>query len=527
MHKGTRFPATICILIVLAVPSLAQQPCQAGSLASVLGTSCSVGPLILNFPGFFNGGGAGTNPATVGFIPVRSGNQAGFTLVTNFVEDGSGGLGHIIQFEYTPQAATDFEIRAADLTMDAAAQTSGQGFAFVQILDFQDYPNAGFTDTGTDIDIEQGTLNTFQLSSHVILQVPDFVSTGFSLAPFTTQVFSAAGGGATASLTSATFLYTLGAVIPAPSMASLTYTNIDLPGVASTTVSNINNAGRMVGTFQDAQGVFHGYLAGRDGAFTVIDFPGATGTFGEGLNDHGDVTGFYNDAAGVSHGFTLERGNFATIDFPGGLFTQPIAINNRGQVVGSYESADQGFHAFLFDNGQFTTIDQGPGTGIFASTFAAGINSRGEILGEFFDPDTFRGFVERDALFQDFDVPGQGNTLPEGMNDQGGSVGAYDDINLVQHGFVKTGDSFRTIDFPGADTTFALGINASGRIVGDYFDSAGNIHSFLAEPSPDNGSNILPSTAADPRPNSKPVCGSDAWKERVKRLRDMRCRASH
>jgi probable HAF family extracellular repeat protein len=513
--------AAIVLLVGLAIPCSAEQPCQAGSLANVLGTSCTVGPLTLNFGTFFQ---SGVSPAAIGFIPVVSGNQAGFTLVMNFVIDNSA---PDLDFQYTPQAGPNVEIRAENLTMNATAQGAPQGAVVVQLVDFQNFPNAGFMDpVTTDIDIEAGNVKNFVLSSQVILPVPGFASIGFSGQPSTTDFFSFAEGGATASVTSATFLYTLGPIIPAPPDAALIYTNIDLPNTASTTVSNINNAGTIVGAFADTDGISHGYLSGRDGQVTVIDFPGATGTFGEGVNDRGDVTGFYNDAAGASHGFILERGNFVSVDFPGALDTEPIGINNRGQIVGGYVSADQGLHGFLFYNGQFTTIDQGPETGSSASTFAQGINDRGEITGTFFDPDTLRGFVGRNSLFIDFDVPGQGNTIPSAINSQGSIVGGYDDINLVQHGFVTIGDSFLSVDFPGSNDTFALGINARGQIVGSYADSGGNFHSFLAEPG-FNGDKSGRSFVSSPRSTSKPVCGGDKWKEQVKRRRDPRCQVQH
>jgi uncharacterized membrane protein len=519
MRKIFPYLTAVCLVICLPIACPAQQPCQPGSLANVLDTSCTVGPITLNFGTSFLSGVA---PSAIGFVPVVSGNQAGFTLVMNFVENNNG---QVVQFEYTPQAAPNSEIRAETVTMDAGAQGAPQGIALVEILDFQSYPNVGFMDPPqTIIDIEQGNVINFILSSQVILPVPGFVSTGST--PFTTELSCIAGEGSSASLASATFLYSFGPIVPAPPAAAYSFSNIDLPDAANTTVSNLNNAGSIVGTFQDAAGNFHGYVTGKDGTTTVVDFPDSTGTFAEGLNDRGDVTGFYNDAAGVSHGFILEDGNFVTLDLPGALLTQPIGINNRRQVVGSYQSADQGFHGFLFDDGQFATIDQGPETGLAASTSPFSISNRGEIAGTFFDPDTLRGFVGRNPVFEDFDVPGQGFTIPSGINDPGTIVGSYNDTNLVEHGFVLTRGSFSTVDFPGAPASFALGINASGLIVGLYADSAGIFHSYLAVPGAGGSSDAVPIPAITQLPASSPVCGSEEWKARVKR-RDPRCHVSH
>src|SRR5215472_17338766 len=95
------------------------QPCTSGTLANVLGSSCSVGSLTLNFQTFFLAGtnsfqgGVSSNfpitPAQIGFLPVQSGNQAGFKLLLNFVHgpgiDDTSSNAHILQFGYTPQVA--------------------------------------------------------------------------------------------------------------------------------------------------------------------------------------------------------------------------------------------------------------------------------------------------------------------------------------------------------------------------------------------------------------------------------------
>jgi uncharacterized membrane protein len=69
----------------------------------------------------------------------------------------------------------------------------------------------------------------------------------------------------------------------------------------------------IVGTFFDAGGVRHGYIAERHGAsvddwtFTQFDVPGATFTAVYGCNAAGDIVGFYKDAGGKLHGFLASR----------------------------------------------------------------------------------------------------------------------------------------------------------------------------------------------------------------------------
>ena len=528
MFKSTRFVCIVLIASCCALPAVSQvQPCPQGSLASVLGTSCSIGPLVLNLQNFNAGSfatqsgvvsGGPINPADIGFIPIQTGNQAGFKLVTNFIDgpgaDSTFASVHQLSLGYAVAAATNFEIRSEDLTMNATAQASPQGVPFVQVFDAQDYPNSGETVVETAILNTNGVAIPI-LSKHVNLEVPGLASDTTSLFTFNASMSTDAAGTEGDTLTSATFLYTMGPLLPAPRLAPLSYSNVDLPGMASTTVSNINDAGQMVGIYVDQLGVQHGYVTGKQGGFTTIDFPGASSTSGLGINNQGDVSGFYTDNAGNTHGYLLQRGTFTSFDFPNAITTFPIGINDKDQIVGEYVAADEGFHGFLFSNGQFTSIDQGPGTGLFAATEATGINDRGDIVGTFFAPNTFRAFSENNNVFQLFDVPGQGDSEPSATSNAGDIVGSFSDINLGTHGFLRSRGNFLTVDFPGSDSSFALGINTAGKIVGEYFDADGNLHSYLATPVEDNGQDIHPAISATRHSAAKPVCGSAEWRKRA------------
>jgi len=79
------------------------------------------------------------------------------------------------------------------------------------------------------------------------------------------------------------------------------YTTIDYPGASQTKAFGINNAGKIVGWYEDATGV-HGFL--YDGTtYTTFDYPGASWTEAYGINDRGDIVGRYKDASGTYHGF--------------------------------------------------------------------------------------------------------------------------------------------------------------------------------------------------------------------------------
>jgi len=475
------------------------------------------------------------SPAEIGFVPVQSSGQEGFKLVLNF-KTGPGAdatfVGdHLVQFGYTPQSADGFEIRAVELQIDATAQAAPQASSIVDVLDFQNYPNTGFLATNAAIAFDPSFSFPPQLTDHIFLEVPSLLSTGEStFSPLTTQISDFVTQTSQSSLTSATFLFTMEPVIPAPPPAPLTYTNIDLPGVVTTVASNINNSGQIVGSYVDSLGTQHGFVTEKDGGFTTIDFPGAVSTTGLGINDKGEVTGSYTDDAGIVHGFLLRDGNLSPFDFPGSIFMLPITINNKGQIVGEYQlgtAGDQNVHGFLFDNGSFNTIDEGSGQDGFFFTEAIGTNSRGEVVGDFFDPNLFRGFIGRNSIFQAFEVPSQSDVFLGAINARGDYVGIYGDTNLVQHGFLNQHGSFLTVDFPGADTTFALGINSSGTMVGTYTNSDGTTHAFLAQPGQNNHSDARIKTSTTRQGIDKPVCGSAEWRRRAQSVHTTACKPGH
>lgn len=546
-----RFQYALILTVFCGVLNMSAQnpPCPSGTLATVLGTSCSVGPLTLNFQNNFVAGSVvfdqgmvinrvSISATEIQFVPVNQGQEVGFKLIVNFIDgpgtDSSFGAGHFVQFSYTPQANPGFDIVGETVQIDASIQDSGANNASEDVIDFQNYPNIFSTSPNAFIIDQNGSISS-HLTDQVLLPTPALFSEGFAGQPtFPTTFFQTqTAGTAQGTLKSAVFLYNVGPLGPLPP-AALTYSSLDLPGAAGTFVSGITNAGRMVGAFQDAQGISHGYVTQKQGGFTTIDFPNAMATFANGLNDRGDLVGTYTDAAGNSHGFFLQDENFSTLDFPGAILTAPIAINDKQQIVGVYESADQGIHGFLLDHGGFTSIDHNPDNFVPPFTEVLGINNRGEVVGSFLEFVSLVGLIQDGDSFQTLIVPGQVKTFVQAVNEPGDQVGTYNDINDILHGFVRTNELFRTVDFPGGNLTTPLGINAAGEIVGLYFDSVGNAHSFLAEPRPDGGT--APDSAsvntgsalqsgALAQPAATRICGSPEWLQHPEQMR-LSCKAA-
>jgi hypothetical protein len=89
-----------------------------------------------------------------------------------------------------------------------------------------------------------------------------------------------------------------------------------------------------------------------------------------------------------------------------------------------------------------------------------------------------------------FDIPDAAyGTFAESINQDGTSVGSYEDANLVTHAFARDNlGHIKMIDPPGAASILpgfpaarALGINAEGAIAGYYFDVSGVSHGFVRD----------------------------------------------
>jgi hypothetical protein len=284
--------------------------------------------------------------------------------------------------------------------------------------------------------------------------------------------------------------------------------------------SGINGWGGVVGAYQDANSVFHGFLRSPEGKFKTFEVPGAdlspfNGTSPSSINDLGAVAGSYYDANGFSHGFLRSPdGKFTKFDVPGvgGYGSTPVAINLEGAVTGLYTDSNYSFHAFLRSpDGKFTTwigpdACTGNGNdGCFGSG-ASNINGFGTIAGGYEDNSgsfVHHGYVRNaKGKLEPFDVPGagtgsyQGTGCPGcflGLNQRGSIAGTYSDANSVNHGFLRTSDGkFTTFDAPGAGTDSFEGtgcfsdcpvsLNDWGAITGIYIDTNSVYHGYLRSP---------------------------------------------
>ncbi len=169
-----------------------------------------------------------------------------------------------------------------------------------------------------------------------------------------------------------------------------TFTKIQVPftGAIQTLPTAINNSGLIVGVWEGSDdGLEYGFqLSGA--TYTSFNFPGGEDTEAVGVNNAGDIVGYFNDSAGVYHGFLLSGSTYTQIDVPGAIGTFAYGINDAGSIVGAYclttaclASDTDGEHGFLLSGGVFTTIDV-PNA---IATYPSGINDRAVIVGQYSD----------------------------------------------------------------------------------------------------------------------------------------------
>src|SRR5215510_7117142 len=101
MNQKCRILLTLSLMFISCLSHGQAQPCPSGTLANVLGTSCTIGNVTFtfdtNFQGLHQTDDTSANQVTtfftadaIGFVPVQSGNQLGFQLTPGFVANTNG-----------------------------------------------------------------------------------------------------------------------------------------------------------------------------------------------------------------------------------------------------------------------------------------------------------------------------------------------------------------------------------------------------------------------------------------------------
>jgi hypothetical protein len=233
----------------------------------------------------------------------------------------------------------------------------------------------------------------------------------------------------------------------------------------------INDAGDVIGSYFDSNGVSHGYLD-IGGNFTALTDPtaGTAGTYAFDVNNHDEVVGTF--LTETAYGYVYLKGAYQTISDPLGTATYALGINNQGDVVGNYQFSagpptnNGREEGFIYSHGKYTTISDPNGT----ITTATGIDDKGDVVGYYEDTNGIHGFFYSKGQFTTINDPlAPNNTILTGINNKGQIVGY-----AGPHGFLYDHGNFVPVDDPlGFQSTLALGINNHSYIVGTYQGDAG------------------------------------------------------
>jgi probable HAF family extracellular repeat protein len=286
-------------------------------------------------------------------------------------------------------------------------------------------------------------------------------------------------------------------MVSPPAKASYDFVTLTDPNLTGFTMAaGIDDAGEVVGSYRDSANNTHGFsLSGVGGSFTTLDFSQtATSTSANGVsvvNGEVEIVGVYSDGSG-RHGFVLTPpAAYQSFDAPGGTGTTAgTGINSLGQLVGNFfdsavtPSPSRGFFA-TGPNGSFTQIE--PNLVVGANL---GVNDAGDVVGSYIDGTGTHGFARIGAATITLDDPlAVGTTAATDINNAGDIVGYFVDGNGNTRGFLYVNGTYTTIDDPNAiGIPFALamtqvfGINDHGDIVGSYVDADGVVRGFVATP---------------------------------------------
>jgi hypothetical protein len=254
-------------------------------------------------------------------------------------------------------------------------------------------------------------------------------------------------------------------------------TQLVVPGAQtqSTYPQGVNVNGAVVGYYTNSSGIWEGFLYST-GTYTALSYPGATGyTRAGGINDSGTVVGDYEvNGDNTIHSYTYASGTFTPYNDYNGMSTSLFGVNKAGNKVGSV--GGNGIVEGYIDIGGQLTAFYASGTD---ATYAFGINSSLEVVGEFFDSsNAFHGFSRTSSgTITQIDYPGALDTVCYGINDSGVITGTYVNASGLPYGFTYSNGKFATTDFAGT-----RGINSKGAYDGVYWGVDGVAQAYLAVP---------------------------------------------
>ncbi len=273
---------------------------------------------------------------------------------------------------------------------------------------------------------------------------------------------------------------------------------VEAPGASATYADFVSWTGHIVGSYVDADGVYHAYMRSSLGRFLSIDLPNAANLeyfFLHGLNNARFVVGRAKAVGDVPRTYVGSPLNLKELHVPDSVSTEGWNINQDGSVVGHYDSADGRRHGFIARPVPADPEPEPPsieGYYTFESIDVPGIdflevaasNDFGGVAGNTRIPGSRKtvGFTLIDGVFKTYDFPGSQRIYFYALGNDGRAAGHYRDSDGIYHGVVLENGELRQYDFPGAVETHIYGISdATGAFSGNIVDEAGVSRAFSGD----------------------------------------------
>ncbi len=279
---------------------------------------------------------------------------------------------------------------------------------------------------------------------------------------------------------------------------------IEFPGATETYADFVNASGGMVGSFVDADGLYHPYIRTPRGRFVPLKLPRAASLeyfFVHGINDENVVVARSKPVDGVPLTYVgLLQEGLQEFKVPGSVSTEGYNINQDGSIVGHYDTEDGHRHGFIArpitDTGApvedqpvatpddlnytFESIDV-PGVDFLALTASSDFEGYAGYT-KSADGEKDVAFTLIDGVFTTYDFPGSQNTYFYALGNNGNAAGHYEDSEGLYHGVILEDGALRQYDFPGAVQTEIYGISdATGALTGNFIDASGVRRGFSGE----------------------------------------------
>lgn len=259
------------------------------------------------------------------------------------------------------------------------------------------------------------------------------------------------------------------------------FSSINYPGALETVISDIDNAGQLVETYDAG----HGFVYGEEG-FASLHFSRASVVHPTATNELGQIAGYHLARTGWSwehHAFLFDHEKIVDLHSPFSGWRSrsrqpkvyPLGINSEGTVVGmQIKPGSLKTRGFIYEDGEFRFI----GPYRRGLNYIGGINDEGHVAGY---SARFGAYLYDGAAF--LPMPSEFPLFPMDLNISDQVVGFYFGGDKRAHGFFYDDGRLLTIDYPGAAGTFLTGINDDGRMTG-WYREGGSSHGFVATPLP-------------------------------------------